>query len=71
MVNIVLIRVEIVHKLKGVLINFHFVPFLSFIGSFQIFFFDTVWFKGVDKVALMPAEGNLGQELAKPLCLNH
>ena len=56
MVNIVLIWVEVVHKLEDVLINLHFVPFLLFTNCFKVMIFYTVGFEGVDQVALMPAE---------------
>ena len=71
MVNIVLIWVEVVHKFEGVLVDLHFVPFLFFIDGFQVMIFYTVWFKGMDQVALMPVEGDLGEELTESLCLNH
>ena len=71
MVNIVLIWVEVVHKLEDVLINLHFVPFLLFTNCFKVMIFYTVWFEGVDQMALMPAEGDFGQELAKSLCCYH
>ena len=36
MVNIVLIWIEVVHKLEDVLINLHFVPFLLFTNCFNV-----------------------------------